>query len=89
MYYAFHSGTNSFGTMITYYEVKSSLNGGAAADRTNGFVTTDYCQTQTVADQYGAVEIKDNIDQVNVLSIHVRVHGKQTTVEDDEKWYFY
>lgn len=53
--------------MVTYYEVKSSLNGGVETDRTDGFVTTDYCQTQTVADQYGLVEIKDNVDKVSCM----------------------
>jgi len=53
--------------MVTYYEVKSSLNGGTQTDRTDGFVTTDYCQTQTVANQYGIVEIKDNINQVQIV----------------------
>lgn len=61
----FHSNSNTnLGTMITYYEVKSSLNGGVETDHTNGFVTTDYCQTQSEPDQYGEVEIRDNVDKV-------------------------
>lgn len=62
----FYSNSNTnLGTMITYYEVKSSLHGGIETDHTNGFVTTDYCQTQSEPDQYGEVEIRDNVDKVS------------------------
>lgn len=62
----FFSG--SFGSLITAYKVESSLEGNTPVPRTNGFVTTDYCQTQNEDNQYGIVEIKDNIDQVFVSS---------------------
>ncbi|WAR26294.1 hypothetical protein MAR_011998 [Mya arenaria] len=55
-----------WGSLVTYYAASTSLEGGASMNRTDGFMTTDYCQTQTEEGQYGIVEIKDNVDQIIV-----------------------
>ncbi|KAL4226615.1 hypothetical protein ACF0H5_014598 [Mactra antiquata] len=55
-----------YGNLITHYKVASSLEGSIPIDHTDGYVSTDYCQTQTEQDQYGIVEIKDNVDQITI-----------------------
>ncbi|XP_060557569.1 uncharacterized protein LOC132717977, partial [Ruditapes philippinarum] len=71
----------SFNIYGTAYAVGSSLEGGTVTSHTNGFVNTDYCQTQREPDQFGTVEIRDNIDKI---IIHLRASGSYVALSEVE-----